>query len=210
MAEAALKPGTDMKEVTTQRQQVMDVLGSTQHHDAITGTAKQHVADDYSRRIAEVIHNNSALFSDAITDKVSQLSGKQIEDWKQCEMTNATYLNCTPMAEDVAMDKEIFVATQNPSSLDASTIEIPVPHGNYQVEGYDSSSNQFKQVDAEVLCHDDYTPNSTHVKSCFLHAKQPTNSYSVSLLKLTRKNTSIEVENDKVSSDAQLTKAGDL
>jgi hypothetical protein len=39
---------TDM---VTARQDMMDVVGITQHHDAVTGTAKQHVANDYSRRI---------------------------------------------------------------------------------------------------------------------------------------------------------------
>lgn len=29
----------------------MDVVGIVQHHDAVTGTAKTHVADDYIKRI---------------------------------------------------------------------------------------------------------------------------------------------------------------
>jgi len=29
-----------------------DAMGISQHHDAVSGTAKQHTTDDYSRRLA--------------------------------------------------------------------------------------------------------------------------------------------------------------
>lgn len=29
-----------------------DALGTAQHHDAVTGTAKQHTTNDYARRLA--------------------------------------------------------------------------------------------------------------------------------------------------------------
>lgn len=29
-----------------------DALGIAQHHDAVSGTAKQHTTDDYSKRLA--------------------------------------------------------------------------------------------------------------------------------------------------------------
>lgn len=29
-----------------------DALGIAQHHDAVTGTAKQHTTDDYAKRLA--------------------------------------------------------------------------------------------------------------------------------------------------------------
>lgn len=34
---------------------MMDVVGVIQHHDGISGTGKQHVADDYTKRISKAI-----------------------------------------------------------------------------------------------------------------------------------------------------------
>jgi len=34
---------------------MLDVIGVTQHHDAVTGTAKQHVANDYAFRISKAM-----------------------------------------------------------------------------------------------------------------------------------------------------------
>jgi len=41
---------------------MLDSLGVYQHHDGITGTAQQHVADDYHRRIQNAIANTSSLY----------------------------------------------------------------------------------------------------------------------------------------------------
>jgi lysosomal alpha-mannosidase len=47
-----LVDSTDLSEVFEQtKEKMMDVVGVTQHHDAATGTGKQHVADDYARLI---------------------------------------------------------------------------------------------------------------------------------------------------------------
>ena len=41
-----------------------EAMGVVQHHDAVSGTEKQHVADDYAQRLAEGI--NSAIVRNLI------------------------------------------------------------------------------------------------------------------------------------------------
>jgi hypothetical protein len=36
----------------------LDAMGVYQHHDAVSGTAKQAVANDYSRRLHEIMMEN--------------------------------------------------------------------------------------------------------------------------------------------------------
>ena len=43
-----------------------DAMGIAQHHDAVSGTAKQHTTDDYSKRLAlgaSKVQNLSSIFT---------------------------------------------------------------------------------------------------------------------------------------------------
>lgn len=43
-----------------------EAMGILQHHDAVTGTEKQHVADDYARILHRSMENGQRLASDAL------------------------------------------------------------------------------------------------------------------------------------------------
>ena len=43
-----------------------EVMGVMQHHDAITGTEKQHVANDYARALAKALEDASGAVGTAI------------------------------------------------------------------------------------------------------------------------------------------------
>ena len=51
-------------------------MGVYQHHDAVSGTAKQLVANDYAKRLSKAITlNNDLLYSDLMNQQVSDLTG---------------------------------------------------------------------------------------------------------------------------------------
>ena len=45
---------------------MMDVVGVMQHHDGITGTGKQHTADDYTKRIFDGIQVTNPVYASIV------------------------------------------------------------------------------------------------------------------------------------------------
>ncbi|XP_030485943.2 alpha-mannosidase [Cannabis sativa] len=135
-----------------------DALGIAQHHDAVTGTAKQHTTDDYAKRLAigsseaEIVVN-SALSCLAKNNK----SGEQCEPKElklsQCQLLNISY--CPPTEEDIPEGKSLVLVAYNPLGWPRTDIvKIPVNDVNLVVQ--DSSGNT---IEAQYVSLDNVTKN---------------------------------------------------
>ena len=59
-------------------------MGLAQHHDAVSGTEKQHVADDYARHLAE----GAAVCHDAVVEGLNGLMGGPALAFSECPYLN--------------------------------------------------------------------------------------------------------------------------
>lgn len=60
------------------KQIMLDALGVYQHHDGITGTAKQAVADDYTRRLDDAMKQSGAEYNAAIALRLRAETGLEV------------------------------------------------------------------------------------------------------------------------------------
>lgn len=56
-----------------------------QHHDAIAGTAKQFVADDYSLRMSKALKKNAEAYGELVSEDTK---------FEMCSRTNGTIYDC--------------------------------------------------------------------------------------------------------------------
>ncbi|KAH9791608.1 alpha-mannosidase [Citrus sinensis] len=106
-----------------------DALAIAQHHDAVSGTERQHVAADYALRIsigyteAEKLVASSLAFLTASRSSVGQ--EKAVANFQQCPLLNISY--CPP-SEAVLFDgKSLVVVIYNPLGWKREeVVRIPV------------------------------------------------------------------------------------
>lgn len=133
------------------KDKMMDVVGVTQHHDAVTGTGKQHVSNDYARQIYNGIEDTNPVYASALNVWLEK-SGFHVADWKWCLRTNSTYVDCPidNYAEDESL--HMLIAMHNPANLPTKIAEIAVPHGKLAVQRFDAELGLMVDTPADVLC----------------------------------------------------------
>jgi hypothetical protein len=68
-----------------------DALGVVQHHDAVSGTAKQHVADDYSKRVQAGVNTASDYVAEKLkTIMLNASATAALTDLSYCQLLNET------------------------------------------------------------------------------------------------------------------------
>ncbi|CAN6472467.1 unnamed protein product [Victoria cruziana] len=118
-----------------------DAIAINQHHDGITGTEKQHVANDYNKRLSigyseaeEVV--NVALA--CITEGKSNTSCKNVKlKFEQCPLLNISYC---PLSEGNLKKKLVVVVYNSLGWKRADVIQIPISSKSIIVRDSDGTA----------------------------------------------------------------------
>ncbi|KAK4798026.1 hypothetical protein SAY86_030352 [Trapa natans] len=106
-----------------------DALAIAQHHDAVSGTEKQHVADDYAKRLAIGYAETEALVASSLACLVESTSpmecGNPTTKFQQCPLMNISY--CPPSETILSKGKGLVLVVYNPLGWEREDIvQIPV------------------------------------------------------------------------------------
>ena len=120
-----LSQQTNMEPAVTKLREVMGVL---QHHDAVSGTAKQHVTFDYAQRLSEGIAECSRVIANAYDQFVGNQSSNPPKA-QFCHLLNITQCNVTENYD------AFVVNVYNPLPRNVSKmVRLPVPNPGYEVK----------------------------------------------------------------------------
>ncbi|XP_062143909.1 alpha-mannosidase isoform X3 [Alnus glutinosa] len=134
-----------------------DALGIAQHHDAVTGTAKQHTTNDYAKRLSIGASEAEGVVNVALSCLTNNKSRKECTEtafkFSQCPLLNISF--CPPTEEDIPEGKSLVIVAYNSLGWNRTDIiKIPVNDANLVVQ--DSSGNT---IEAQYVGLDTVTGN---------------------------------------------------
>ncbi|CAH0730858.1 unnamed protein product, partial [Brenthis ino] len=175
--------------------ELKSAMGVMQHHDAVTGTEKQHVADDYVRMLDAAVENSLLIARQAFS-KLSQGDALKpaIFSYDRCSFNESS----CPTSEN---SRQFVVTIYNPVGWNVlEPIRIPVKKGIYEVyaPNGDKISSQLVTIPEPVLNIPTRNSEATH-EIVFIAKLHPLGIKSFYIKKIspkTKRNAEIKRKND--------------
>ncbi|BFG32218.1 hypothetical protein CerSpe_184920 [Prunus speciosa] len=126
-----------------------DALAIAQHHDAVSGTEKQHVADDYAKRLSIGYNEAEKVVAESLacmTESRSEAGCKSPSTkFQQCPLLNISY--CPPSEADLSNGKSLVIVVYNSLGWKREDIiKIPVVSANVTVRDFTG-----KEIESQLL-----------------------------------------------------------
>ncbi len=78
------------------RDVLLDAVGMSNHHDAITGTCGKPVAEDYAFRVHKALYETRKVVADITKFHLKEDTGIETPRLFACERSNGTFMDCPP------------------------------------------------------------------------------------------------------------------
>ncbi|KAM5571530.1 putative alpha-mannosidase [Rosa sericea] len=154
-----------------------DALAIAQHHDAVSGTSRQHVADDYTKRLSIGYKEAEKVVAESLSCLISSRSStgckSVVTKFQQCPLLNISY--CPPSEVDLSKGKHLVIVVYNPLGWKREDV-IKIPVVSEKVTVKDSTG---KEIESQILplLNASVTIRNDHVKAYLGIAPSVTTSY---------------------------------
>ncbi|XP_071540487.1 lysosomal alpha-mannosidase-like isoform X2 [Panulirus ornatus] len=113
-------------------EKLKEAMGVLQHHDAVSGTAKQHVTDDYSERLAQGVTESFAMIKETYRKLQQTTLMEATADPVFCPLMNIS--SCPPSEKSSGFIVTLYNPLARPREYH---VRVPVPGGvGYKVTDY--------------------------------------------------------------------------
>ena len=129
---------------------MFNAMGIMQHHDAITGTAKQAVADTYAQILSSAVESNNELLSQIIGEQATQAGFDSSLNWSACTFTSTTPVDCQMIDLGTWM-----VAAYNPSTVNQKLLRFSVPSTSSFEVSTIGPDQTWVPAKSDMLCYTD-------------------------------------------------------
>jgi lysosomal alpha-mannosidase len=117
--------GAASRENVAKYEVLAQAMGVAQHHDAVAGTEKQHVADDYAERLSIGSDNAQEVVSEVVGKLLARQSSPSLPSFSYCPHLN---MSVCPATAQLANNKAVPVVAYNPLAWTRTfNFRIPVP-----------------------------------------------------------------------------------
>ena len=124
-------------------EELFNQMGVLQHHDAVSGTEKQHVADDYAKNLYRSHQDAKAQFLESF-ERVFQ---PDLKNLGMCASHNSTFEDCPTKQLENGNVTEVGVAIMNTSNRRRTLGKIPLPNSNFTLH-----DQNYEEVHADIIC----------------------------------------------------------
>ena len=131
------------KQTFTAFEGLFNQMGVLQHHDAVAGTEKQHVAFDYAKTLSDALTEEREQF----LKSYARVAESSIQDPALCKAHNSTYLDCPTKALDDPSVTEMYLEIVNESNERMTIAKIPIPHDKVVL-----LDHNHKEVETDIIC----------------------------------------------------------
>ncbi|KAF7819347.1 putative alpha-mannosidase [Senna tora] len=126
-----------------------DALAIAQHHDGVSGTEKQHVANDYSKRLSIGYKEAEQLVASSLACLVESTSLEDCQNpvskFQQCPLMNISY--CPASEVDLVQGKNLVIVVYNSLGWSRNeVVRIPVNNEGVTVHDFEG-----KEIESQLL-----------------------------------------------------------